>query len=557
MLTVLDLFCGSGGFSEGFRQQGFEIVCGIDKWQPAVDTFNYNFGLDCGSRDLLDIAGNCDEIEQLPDTDIIIGSPPCVSFSSSNKSGYADKSLGIRLIEAYLKIVAVKRFQSNARLKAWFMENVVNAEKHMKTFYTFADLGLTEWAIERGMSSDEIALDIKDGKRRILNSVNFGVPQARKRLFVGGILEQDGFPTLEESGSVVSINKVFGNFPQPMLAKRRKLITDPNYKHLRVKSEWLTDYAYDTGIYESHWEYSKWCKLNHPYMGKMSFPENRDKPSRTVTATKLDNSREALIYDSEIKRVGDGQYRTPTIREIAVLMSFPITYQFVASSESAKWKLIGNAVCPLVSGAIAKSVLTALGKKAPRSPIVKKEHPNRDEVTDLNNADRKVFNNPPQYKKGKRLRRHPFKDGNMTVALSNYCLASNARIADGKWRVTITYGTGRKYKTQEFDSYDELRQRILSYDRVGRQFVDEVENGYSSTIVNAKELQNIYERNEKSAKKSPVDLVEDVRMMVESKVNGEYVTTGGIFMHKERVSKRQLFALYALSQVAKIANAGG
>jgi len=102
-----------------------------------------------------------------------------------------------------------------------------------------------------------------------------------------------------------------------------------------------------------------------------------------------------------------------------------------------------------------------------------------------------------------------------------------------------------------------LRQRILSYDRVGRQFVDEVENGFSSTIVNARELQNIYERNEKSAKKSPVDLVEDVRMMVESKVNGEYVTTGGIFMHKERVSKRQLFALYALSQVAKIANAGG
>ena len=42
-LTVLDIFSGAGGFSEGFRQQGFEIVGGIDNWKAAVDTFNFNF----------------------------------------------------------------------------------------------------------------------------------------------------------------------------------------------------------------------------------------------------------------------------------------------------------------------------------------------------------------------------------------------------------------------------------------------------------------------------------------------------------------------------------
>lgn len=38
-LTVIDFFCGAGGFSEGFRQQGFEIIQGYDNWKPAIDTF--------------------------------------------------------------------------------------------------------------------------------------------------------------------------------------------------------------------------------------------------------------------------------------------------------------------------------------------------------------------------------------------------------------------------------------------------------------------------------------------------------------------------------------
>ena len=43
-LTVLDFFCGAGGFSEGFRQQDYNIVAGYDHWKPAIDSFNHNFG---------------------------------------------------------------------------------------------------------------------------------------------------------------------------------------------------------------------------------------------------------------------------------------------------------------------------------------------------------------------------------------------------------------------------------------------------------------------------------------------------------------------------------
>lgn len=54
-LTVIDIFCGSGGFSEGFRQQDFEIVKGIDHREPAIKAFNHNFGLDCSVQDVLDV----------------------------------------------------------------------------------------------------------------------------------------------------------------------------------------------------------------------------------------------------------------------------------------------------------------------------------------------------------------------------------------------------------------------------------------------------------------------------------------------------------------------
>ena len=333
-LTVIDFFGGAGGFSEGFRQQGFEIIKGIDYWKPAVDTFNHNFGLDGKSIDVLEYAKDIGKISQLPDSDIILGSPPCVSFSSSNKQGGADKTLGISLIETFFRIVAVKKHQPNSNLKAWFMENVSNSIKHTKDTYTFTELNLTEWANEHGINPDNQAINFIDN-HKVLSSFDFGVAQARKRLFAGEVISTGKFPDLENKTGK-TVREIFKDFPKSLGSNQ--VAIDPNYPDIKLNTSELTDHYYDTGVYKSHWDYSKYCKVNHPYMGRMSFPENLDNPSRTITATKLDNSREALIYHDELGREGNGQYRTPTIREIAVLMSFPITYQFLGP-ENTKWRL--------------------------------------------------------------------------------------------------------------------------------------------------------------------------------------------------------------------------
>ena len=154
---------------------------------------------------------------------------------------------------------------------------------------------------------------------------------------------------------------LFKNIPAPNQGKKNKKIHDPNYNNLSIRTHQITDHFYDTGIYEMQWRDCCLKKVNHSYMGTVQFPENLDKPSRTVT-TRTGYSREALIYKSEIKRKGNGEYREPTVRELALIMSFPLTYQFIGL-EHQKRTLVGNAVCPKVSYKLALSVLKILKKK--------------------------------------------------------------------------------------------------------------------------------------------------------------------------------------------------
>lgn len=82
-MKVVDFFCGGGGFSEGFRQAGFDIVFAVDKWEPAIITYKGNKpGVNVVLDDVIRISNlPDDQFEALvPDSEVIIGSPPCQSF---------------------------------------------------------------------------------------------------------------------------------------------------------------------------------------------------------------------------------------------------------------------------------------------------------------------------------------------------------------------------------------------------------------------------------------------------------------------------------------------
>jgi DNA (cytosine-5)-methyltransferase 1 len=561
---VIDFFCGAGGFSEGFRQMGFEIVHGYDHWKPAVDTFNHNFNLNCEVKNILDFKKSVEEIEALPNTEIIIGSPPCVSFSSSNKSGNADKSLGVELTETFLRIVAVKKHQPNSILKAWFMENVVNSKRYLQTAYTFKDLGLTEWANKNRISPLKIAIDLYENSA-IINSADYGSFQARKRVISGEIIKKSKLvlpkPSHSESEldgkkKYLTIGKMKQNFPHPFIKQSDTVITDPQYQ-IKISQNQLTDHFYDTGIYKVEWKFSQYWKTNHPFMGKMSFPENENKPSRTITATKIANSRESIIYKSEIKRLGDGEFRLPTVREAAIIMGFPITYQFIGA-ENNKWRLVGNAVCCSVSRAFAKIVLEE-HKVTIANNLVINSKANIDNIVNLNTYKVRLFDKPPVKNHGSRFRRHAIKDGNLTVTLSNYDIENNPKTAEGKWFTSIQYGTGKGFPIQKiYDRYYKNLEEIIKEYKGGIEFLKHINNGFSEKVGNANELQKLYELQKSSTNYTePTRLVELVQEII-NELNIENVEVEQkkwkVFKHKDKVPVKQFFALYAINKISSIAN---
>ena len=564
MLKVVDFFSGSGGFSEGFRQMGYKIIYGYDHWKPAVDTFNHNFNLNCEPKNILDFKNSTVEIENLPNTEIIIGSPPCVSFSSSNKSGSADKSLGVQLTETFLRIVAIKKHQANSILKAWFMENVVNSKRYLQTAYTFKDLGLTEWANKNKISPLKIAIDLYENSA-IINSADYGSFQARKRVISGEIIKNGKLVLPKSSHSeegldgkkkYLTIRKMKQNLPHPFTKLSDKIILDPQYS-IKIKQNELTDHFYDTGIYMVEWKVSKYWKTNHPFMGKMSFPENENKPSRTIIATKIANSRESIIYKTELNRLGDGEYRLPTVREAAILMGFPITYQFIGV-DSNKWRLVGNAVCCSVSRAFASIVLDELKLSYPNTPVLNSK-PKIDLVINLNSYNLRSFDKPPIKNLGSRFRRHAIKDGNLTVTLSNYDIENNPKSAEGKWFTSIQYGTGKGFPIQKInDKYYKNLEEIINKYKGGKEFLKYINNGFTEKIGNAIELQKLYEQ-QKSNKRytEPTELVNLVQEVID-KLEIENLeieqTKFKVFKYKEKVPVKQFFALYAINKISTIAN---
>jgi DNA (cytosine-5)-methyltransferase 1 len=444
-LTVIDLFCGAGGFSEGFRQQGFEIKLGIDKWESAIKTFNHNFDLKCSAKNILDYAFGVKDIEALPDSDVIVGSPPCVTFSSSNISGKADKSSGITLTQLFLKIVAVKKWKPNSKLKAWFMENVPSSIKHLGNEYTFEELGLGEWAKKNKIGRTKVAIKL-EGNQHIINSADYGSSQCRERVIAGEIISKKKIivpePTHRNPANTGTLKpwrplkEIKNGLPSPYSKRGTETIVDPNYPEIKLSLDKITDHFYDTGLFQCVWKQSRFFKINHPYMGKMSFPENEDKPSRTITATNIGTSRESIIYRSESDRKGNGQFRTPTVREAACIMGFPITFQFLGG-ETTKWRLVGNAVCPSVAGAFARQVRLELGFKVLEKPILRWDF--LENINNLNEYATKAFQNPPKRNKGSRFRRHPFKDGNITVTLSKYNIVNSGKDTR-RWRHSIQFG---------------------------------------------------------------------------------------------------------------------
>nr|URC17147.1 MAG: m5C DNA methyltransferase [Lokiarchaeota virus Ratatoskr Meg22_1012] len=153
-IKVLDLFCGAGGFSYGFQQAGFKIVAGIDNDKRVKETFEKNHpDAEFILADITEVS-----IKNFLNVDIVIGSPPCPEFSRAKAN--PDPKKGMILVNQFLKWISL------IKPKYWIGENVSGLMKYL--------------------DNDTLSMAFgKKIKKKILDCVNYGVPQFRKRLFFG------------------------------------------------------------------------------------------------------------------------------------------------------------------------------------------------------------------------------------------------------------------------------------------------------------------------------------------------------------------------------------
>lgn len=465
IVSVSDIFCGAGGFSEGFRQKGFDVAFALDNWQPAIDTHSFNhkktFHLKISVLDL--------DIKQIksiiPDTTVIIGSPPCTYFSKSNKGGKGDFSMGIKLVKKFLQIIAIKK------PKFWVLENVLPLMNHIKDKYSYDELGLD--------GGDRTALHVP--RKMMVDASDFGVPQRRKRLFCGN------FPFKEPNKkNLVTLGDVINSLPSPISSPRfDSLISDINYK-FKIKEGDLTDHFYDTRISEYHWTEAKRLKQDHSYYGKMSFPEDFNKPSRTIMATNNVRSRESLIF---IDKNSTKCFRTPTIREIATIQSYPISYQFLGNSEDTKYALVGNSVPPKVSAAIAEAILKEL-----KMPIKSRINPNKSNIENKTNINgmklkRRSMGNKPI---SSRFRMHvpELKSNGFRVDLDN--LSSHYDAERFIWKASLHHGTGKDSAKRCDGKINDIIYLLKETKNVPTcRFIEAVKNAFSGKIPSSAEFQLI------------------------------------------------------------------
>lgn len=495
-MKVADFFCGAGGFSEGFRQAGFEIAFALDNWKPAIATHELNHPR-CKHHlgDILAIEP--DKIDEIvPDTEIIIGSPPCVAFSHSNNAGKADKSLGLALINKYLQIVAHKKNKKGSVLKYWIMENVPNSARYVQEKYTFDELGLP--------GGNRAALEIK--RKGVFIAADFGAPQTRQRFVCGDFPEPE---KTNNNGDWVTLGEVLTALGSPA-EKPAKIVNDRNYG-FSIPSRYLTDHYYDTTVERWEWKQARRQKEDHGYMGKMSFPERLDKPSRTIMATQSAVSRESMILGTGTS----GRYRLPTIREIACLMSFPITYQFAANSEAGKYRLVGNAVCVKLSKALAYAI-------SDREELKRIDVPNPHKDLDsmlvklpmnLNGRGRPP-KQPPRRRNDARFKMHvpDLKISGYRVELDNM----DSRFEDGitRWAARLHKGTGKSARQVSVES--SVIEEMFDGNPVFKSFKVALAKELMPSIPSdAAQFQSIFCRTSESDKLGPQEALEGIKGLLD------------------------------------------
>ena len=332
--AVVDVFCGVGGLSHGFYKEGFDVRAGIDVDLTCKYPFETNNGARFVGKSIENVTSKqVNRIFGKTATRVLVGCAPCQPFSVYNRKKKNNDKWKLLLNFADL----VSRTQPDVVS----MENVPQIRSH-SVFKKFVS------ALKRsGYVVSEYVVYCPD----------YGIPQGRKRLVLFAskygkveLLPKTHSPkeykTLGDAISKLKAIKAGDVDPTDPLHRCRNL-GELNLRRIRSTPE--------GGAWES-WDDSLKLKC-HKKKGGKSFRcvygrMRWDKPSSTIT--------------TEFCNLGTGRFghpeqdRTISLREAAVLQTFPKYYRFYEEEEDITFaglaRLIGNAVPVRLARVVARSI---------------------------------------------------------------------------------------------------------------------------------------------------------------------------------------------------------
>ena len=350
--NFIDLFCGCGGFTQGFVQAGLNPLLGVDMWSDATTTYKFNFpGSEILNADVTTIT-----TEQLlsaakttaDKVDVIIGGPPCQGFSISGK----------RLIDDPRNVLykSFVEYVGDIQPKIFVMENVP---------------GLVSMA--KGAVKDAVVEDFTSRgynvSWRILASDDYGVPQHRRRVFFVGLNKKyygERFYDFPEAFTMPKVTCKDAISDLDFISDEVALPDETTYE-LPAATEYQKLMRVDSSILWNHVatihnEKTKSIIAMVPDGSNyQSLPEELWSTRKVHIAwTRMDSKRPCFTIDT-----GHNHHfhyranRVPTARESARIQSFPDRFRFLGIKTS-QLKQVGNAVPPLLAEALASKILEYL-----------------------------------------------------------------------------------------------------------------------------------------------------------------------------------------------------
>lgn len=224
-ISAVDLFCGAGGLSEGFRQAGFAILAGSDNDPDAMATYAANFPeARAITGDIRSAAVKEEILSYARQASVLIGGPPCQAFSQvRNHTRVIDDPRNA----LYREFVDVLR---QTLPPVFVVENVT---------------GMDQMGVR-----DQIAADLSlDGEYvvlpQVVDAADFGVPQTRKRLLFVGVRASSGMVPPELIGTAATNSVTLARFTGSR-RPRYQLVIQEHIRSLRI-GEALAD-TENTGV---------------------------------------------------------------------------------------------------------------------------------------------------------------------------------------------------------------------------------------------------------------------------------------------------------------------